>query len=444
MKVIKKILKGILIFIGSIFAFLALCCVVTLCWSGVQRAKGDVFNTLPETPADFVPSVRVVIFTDTHKENERTARAITRSYELFDNDETYAGVDGIFCLGDFSSIGYPDDYEAYIAATDEVVRAETPFVTLLGNHEMKRKDNVEIFRDQFGYEPNAVYEINGFSFIAFSGERSLTEWTMTPSSLKWAADRLKEAEAKAGDKPVFVLQHPHNFGTVYGSTIWCTPQTNVLWNGHNKVVNFSGHSHFPMNDPRSINQTTYTSVGVGGMARFELDRNYIVGQHPDGYDTAFQFAVVEADLDGSVRIREYDMNSGTFFNDYYIENVNDPSTYAYTFKNLKAHDSTPVFPQGVSASASRNDDGEWVLSFDDAKCNYIVHDYTITIKDASGSKVLKKTFVDNYYVIDGDDHAHFRIGKDTLSEGGSYTAEIVAQSAYHFKSDKITLPFTAE
>lgn len=84
-----------------------------------------------------------------------------------------------------------------------------------------------------------------------------------------------------------------------------------------------------MNDPRSINQTTYTSASVGAMARFELDKNYIVGQHPERYEDAAQFCVVEADNDGRVRIRGYDLLSDTFFCEYYIENINNTDSYAY-------------------------------------------------------------------------------------------------------------------
>ncbi|MBR3768609.1 MAG: hypothetical protein IKL10_10295 [Clostridia bacterium] len=48
------------------------------------------------------------------------------------------------------------------------------------------------------------------------------------------------------------------------------------------------------------------------MARFELDENYIIGQHPERYENAAQFCIVEADNDGSVRLRGYDLLSDTF------------------------------------------------------------------------------------------------------------------------------------
>ena len=446
-KVLKKTGKIIGIVLACIIGFLAVLCVITLIWGGAQRAKGSVYNELPTVPEDFKPAVRLIVFTDTHNENENVADAIDTSYKLFDNDKTYKGVDAFYCLGDISSIGGDNDYAAYKETLDAHVRKETTCITIHGNHEFKQKnDYYDYFKKNFGYEPDNVQEINGFSCIAFSGERSLTEWTFTPKSLKWLDTQIKDAEKKADGKAVFVFQHPHPWGTVYGSTVWGDPQINVVLNGHTSVVDFSGHSHFPLNDPRSINQASYTSVGCGAMARFELDNNYIVGQHPDGYEDAAQICIAEADSDGSVRIRGYDLLSDTYFCDYYIDNVNDKKAFPYTFKNMKAHDAAPVFKEGTKASAKKNEEGEWVISFDEAEAapGYIVHAYKVTIKDENGKKIFSKNFIDDYFVIDDDDTADFRIGNDTLESGKKYKVTVRAESAYHKYSEPITLDFTAE
>lgn len=443
-KILKGIGKAIGIFFGAIFGFLALCVVVTLCWGGVQASRGSVMNTLPEVPDDFVPEVRFAVYTDTHNENENVADALDTLHTLFADDETYKGVDAVFGLGDFTSIGEENHFEDFVNTLKAHEYEGTQLINILGNHEMKNKNACEYFRKYFGYEPDTVHDINGFTFICFSGSPSLLEWTFSIKDLKWLSDEVDKAVEKADGKPVFVMQHPHNFGTVYGSAVWCDPQINPIYNGKTNVVSFSGHSHFPANDPRSINQSTYTSIGAGAMARFELDKNYVVGQHPDGYDTAAEVIVVEADSAGRVRARGYDLNSDTFFYDYFIENVNDRDTFAYTYKNLKAHDSAPVFDENTAVSVKKNDGGEWVLSFNEAKSNYIVHHYNIKITDENGKKVFKDTFIDDYFVIDDDDTADFRIDGGVLEAGRKYTAQITAVSAYHLKSETLKLEFTAE
>ncbi len=407
---------------------------------------GRVTDTLPQTPADFVPTVRVVAFTDSHNKNDHVADAIDTAYSLFDEDTTYAGVDGFFGLGDFSSVGGEDDYLNYANTLKEHVREETVLINIHGNHEFKNDNYKEYFLKYFEHDPDTVTEINGFSFIAFSGDRSLTEWTFTPKSLKWLDKSISEAEKKANGKAVFVFQHPHAWGTVYGSTYWSDPQLNIVFNKHPGIVDFSGHSHFPANDPRSILQTSYTTVGCGAMATFELDKNFIPGQHPDGYDPAAQMTVIEADNDGSVRIRIYDLLSDTYLNDYYIEDANDKNTFAYTYKNRKAHDTAPVFPEEARAAAYKNDNNEWIISFDEAKPadGYIVHNYKVTILDDNGKKILSDTFIDDYFVIDEDNTADFRIGNDTLESGKTYKLKVQAESAYHLKSETVELSFTAQ
>ncbi|MBO4894767.1 MAG: metallophosphoesterase [Clostridia bacterium] len=431
--------------IGAVFGVVMVLTVV-LPAQLVLIMGGTVTDEFPQTPSDFVPTVRLVAFTDTHNRNDNVALAVDTAYELFDNDETYAGVDAFFGLGDFSSVGGEGDYERYAQTLNEHVREETILVNIHGNHEFKDDNYKEYFAKYFDHEPDTVTDVNGFSCIAFSGTRSMTEWTFTSSSLNWLDKSISEAQAKADGKAVFVFQHPHAWGTVYGSTYWGDPQLNVIFNKHPGIVDFSGHSHYPMNDPRSILQTSYTTVGCGAMATFETDKNLLPGHHPDGYDKAAQICVIEADNDGSVRIRAYDLLSGSYINDYYIDNVNDSKTYAYTYKNLKAHDEAPVFAEGTSATAYKNEGGEWVISFDEAKAadGYIVHNYDITIKDENGKKVFSDKFVDDYFVIDDDDTADFRIGTDTLESGKTYTLSVKAQSAYKKNSKTINLEFTAQ
>ena len=432
-------------FIGILFGLITVLNVI-LPFGGVNRLTGTVTDSLPVTPEDFVPTIRLVAFTDSHNQNHHVADAIDTAYELFDGDTIYEGVDGFFGLGDFSSVGFEGDYVNYVNTLKEHVRPETVCINIHGNHEFKHDSYREYFINNFGYDPNTVTEINGFSCIAFSGERGATEWTFTADSLKWLSDAINEAETKADGKAIFVFNHPHPWGTVYGSTVWSDPQLNIVLNNHTAVVDFSGHSHFPLNDPRSINQTTYTAFGCGAMATFETDKDYIPGQHPDGYDPAAQMCVIEADNDGSVRIRGYDLLSDTFICEYYIDNVNDRASFPYTFKNMYAHDTKPVFPEDASATASRNENGEWVISFDEATAapGYIIHEYRVTIQNDKGIIIYSKNFVDDYFVFDDDQTADFRIGTDTLEAGKNYTLIVRAESAYHKYSTPIKLTFTAE
>ncbi len=180
------------------------------------------------------------------------------------------------------------------------------------------------------------------------------------------------------------------------------------------------------------------------MARFELDKDYIVGQHPERYEDAAQFCVVEADNDGSVRIMGYDLLSDTFFCEYYIDNINDSDSYAYTYKNMKANDTAPVFGNDTFVSANTDENGDYRISFTHAEVpeGYIVHEYKIKIEDGNGKEIYKDNIIADYYIIDDIDTQSFTVSKNTLEAGKTYNLTVTAESSYHFYSEPITLTFT--
>lgn len=409
-----------------------------------QVIGGNVTDGFPSTPDDFVPAIRFVVFTDSHNNNARVGAMIDTAYEMFDDDEKYQGIDAFCSLGDFSSVGTESDYDNFIATLNEHIRPETKAVCILGNHETKQDYSLDLFREKFGYDPFNVTEVNGFSFISLSSYPHVTEWTYPRSVIHWAKQQLAAVEKKNDGRAVFVLQHPHNFATVYGSSFYCEPQLNNIWSGHSEIVCFSGHSHFPSCDPRSLNQSSYTNVGCGAIDRFELEKNCIINQHPDNYDKAAEFTVVEADNDGSVHILGYDLNSGTCFRDAYIDDVNDVKNYTYSYKNMKRHDPAPVFSDDTSGRAVQNENGEWILSFDEAEDNFIVHSYTVKITDENGKRVYREKLLNDYYFFDGDNIADFNIGAETLQSGKTYKVKITAENAYLRSSKPITISVTAE
>jgi hypothetical protein len=103
-------------------------------------------------------------------------------------------------------------------------------------------------------------------------------------------------------------------GTVYGSANWGEDElTDILMN-YPQIIDFSGHSHAPINDPRSIHQRHFTCLGTGTLSYFELDEfDKYYGTIPPGNDRAAQMLFVEADADMRVRVYPYDLITSNFF-----------------------------------------------------------------------------------------------------------------------------------
>ena len=93
----------------------------------------------------------------------------------------------------------------------------------------------------------------------------------TYTASDWAKEELKKAAEDDPTKPIFVQQHYHITNTVYGSDLWGTDVFTSILNKYPQVIDFSGHSHYPINDPRSIWQGRFTALGCGTLAYFELE-----------------------------------------------------------------------------------------------------------------------------------------------------------------------------
>lgn len=398
------------------------------------------FDEMPSVPDDFTPAIRFVVCTDSHNNNDNIVDMVNTCYEIYGDD----GIDLFAHCGDFTEIGTDGEmqrfYDAFTAAVDG--KAET--LVILGNHDLKQGyDAHERYCEIFGVDSSERHlVVNGFHFIGIPSYTQSAIQLAGPSKIAWARQQLKEAEKDSGNLPVFTFMHPHNRATVYGSVIWGCDAFNSVWEGHSRVVSFSGHSHFPIEDPRSIWQGTYTSLGAGAMERFELEKDLIWSQHPDGYEDAAEFLVVEADRNGAVKIDAYDLNTDTFFLTYFIKDVNDPSCFAYTYKNRIKYDDAPVWADDAEINCEFNENGEMLLTFDKASDKLAVHDYKVEVKNDLGITVLRKTFLSDYFLQGTPDTATLNLGEVKLRDGKNFKVKITAVNSYYETSQPLTAEFT--
>ena len=401
---------------------------------------------LPTTPTDFESAIRFVVFSDNHTEvgenyadGHRVIDMINTCFDMYGDD----GIDLFVNCGDFTEYGKDPQAEQYIKAFYDTIgdRAET--MVILGNHDLKQTyEAQEHFRETFGIETGEQsITIKGFHFIGVPSYTKSAIQIIPETTVNWAASELKKAEADSNNLPVFTFQHPHNTGTVYGSTIWGCSSLNRVWESHSRVVNFSGHSHFPISDPRSIWQGSYTAVGTGAMARYELEKDLIWGQHPANYTDAAEFWIVEADKDGSVRMSAYDLNTDTFFRTYYIDNVNDSSSFAYTYKNMEKNDTKPEFSSDAKVTYAVNDNGEYEITFDKATTNFVVQNYKIMVYNKLGLLVHSKTYLSDYYLQGMPDTMTINLGDLNIDNGDKFTVKIIAASAYGKLSEPLSVTF---
>lgn len=421
-------------FFGIIFSVMLF---ILSCFQGIMTKGTD---NMPATPDSFVPAIRFLACSDVHEANDRFADMMSTAYGLYDNDPVYPGIDAVTVAGDFTNSGTEEQIIAFKNTVDASVREGTESFVILGNHELHTESSRECFKRVFGVDPERHITINGFHFIGVSNFSN----GYPASTVAWASEEVNSAIESAPELPVFTFQHPHNTATVYGSVNWGSPALTPAWENNSNVINFSGHSHYPMNDPRSIWQGSYTALGCGTLKYFEMELDLKAGQFPTDNDQAAQFYIVEADRDGSVRIRCYDLISHTFFGEeYYIDKVSDTSTFAYTYKNRMSYDNAPVFADGAEAQVVKNEKGEYILTFDKAQDKLIVHDYKIKVTSSLGIVKYSESIMSDYYLVNDRTVQTYNLGALDLKAGETYKVEIIAVNAYYELSEGLFCTFKA-
>jgi len=254
----------------------------------------------------FEPVLRFLVCSDIHYEDEVTPVRkyfedyVTMGYELARQHPRYKSLDALYICGDFLNTGTEAQFLAFRDSLQRVVREETKVVPLLAGHEYVHAAGnghdavgkiadmfgpdfwdtvnapvyaVERLRDILGCEEDTHNVINGFHFIAISNTRTATQWydSYTKEKMDWLLEQVRIACEDSPNRPVFLFQHHHLYGTVYGKDGWSKPELCLPLVKYPQIVDFSGHSHAPCTDPRSVFQRDYTCVGTGAMYYVEYN-----------------------------------------------------------------------------------------------------------------------------------------------------------------------------
>jgi len=310
----------------------------------------------------FLPTTRFAVASDVHisgsgVEEARLARLFDTVYEYADHHSDYQEVDGIFFAGDCADRGDKNLINSFFEIANSKVRKGTVLRAVPGNHEFyNTQTTASDFMEAGNYsELNVDLTINGYHFIFIYPDNDGSGYSAT--TLLWLENRIHRAESQdpTGSKPIFVFQHQHPAGTVYGSDNWGLASLTAVLQNHPQVVDFSGHSHFPINDPRSIWQGSFTALGDGTLSYYEMgivdykddsifatDREGGYGESYSGYRDAAQYYIVEVDDNNAICIKGYDLLSDTIIVEYHIRSVASPLLYTYTDTRANSSD-TPVF-----------------------------------------------------------------------------------------------------
>lgn len=356
---------------------------------------------------NFTPTLRFAVMSDFHysKDNpeyrERFAKAMEALYK-YSKSESYPFLDALYVVGDFTERGTTEEMQMFCDDCKAYVKSETLVAITLANHELHYMPDynkaLSDFKEIFNMAPDRHEVIKGYHFISLSTIRDKGPWDDSFNDEKRAflKKELEKARADTKNKPIFVFRHPGIPETILGGVGGNTDVYPIL-SEYPQVIDFSGHSHNPVNDPREINQKNITTIGTGSMSYICSGgwSDFHIENRRLGRGCA-HFRVVEADDSGNVRIRGVDAISGNFFeNDAFISDCHDKSKHKYTSR--RALDATPPYFDKQARVTAQICDRKLKISFPRAFSERErVKEYDIRFFDQNGVAMGQKNIYSDF------------------------------------------------
>ena len=403
-----------------------------------------------DTSADFVPVIRLAVCSDTHIDNATDMRAsrlgklFDTAYRYADAHPTYQKLDAVLMAGDITDTGWDYQYKALKDIIAAHIRPETQLVTTMGNHEWIG-GGPDVYLACMSDTLDTHVVINGFHIIGVS-PRNRNDYPA--AQIRWLKNELKAAAEDAPGMPIFTFQHHHIKDTVYVSRSWYTPDYATLrkaLGAYPQVIDFSGDSHGPMNNPLSIWQEECTFLNTGTLYYFEMERGMTGGTLPPGKENAAQYYIVEADAAGRVLIQPYNILTDDFFRTpsntdapdeqlrYRIEQPSDPASFLYTPERGKTA-SAPYFPEGSEIALSDITDSSVTVTVPQAMDDQCIYSYRLVAETEGHSKEIK--FFSEYYFEPIPATVTSKV--KGLHDGASYTFSVYPVNAWGVEGEPIT------
>ncbi len=270
--------------------------------------------------------------------------------------------------------------------------------------------------------------------------------------LAWLDASLKKVTAEDPNAYIFVFTHPMPYNTCYGSTLsggsWYTTYLTDTLSKYPQVVTFGGHLHFPVNDERTIMQTTFTALGCGSVRYLAIEHGYSnmasATVPKDAHDVSSGL-LVQVDASGNVRVTRMDFsNNTTFKTPWELSYPTADKAHLTKYGFDRAEDNkaptltgTPVLSATVS-HANGIISGA-TLTVPAGSDDDLVHHYSVTVKNETTGQISQYKFLSDFYR-----HAQVSGMAKTLtfpldiSSAGKYTVEVTAVDSWDAESGKIT------
>ncbi|PEE43773.1 LamG-like jellyroll fold domain-containing protein [Bacillus pseudomycoides] len=353
--------------------------------------------------------------------------------------------DAFVIVGDFTDSGSNQQYDRFMQVYNQYANKDAVRMNSLGNHDywngLSAGDAQKRFLEKTGMESIYYHRVvKGYHFLVMSPEDGTTHGYYSDKQINWLKEEIAKAKADDPEKPIFVFLHQHIKETVYGSHEWGTKDSakiNEVLKDYPQAITFSGHSHYPLDDPRSIHQKDFTSVGTSSVSYMEVEGGKVQGNIPPGASDLSQGLLVEVD-DKEVTINRRDFHTNSWTGEPW--KVQLPAKKE-SFKHVENRDKEkPSFEQNAKLKVSNVTESSVTATFPQAVDNLLVHSYRLQARDKETGEIKNKLLAfSEFYRDPVPKELTFTLGG--LDSGKTYTLEAVAIDSFENESEQ---PLQAE
>ncbi len=407
-----------------------------------------------------------------------------------------SALDAHFFVGDSADSGHPDQYSELADLLNASVRK--PLGMVMGNHEYYNwSGDKERAQQEFKTFLSSKLQVagsfqipggknegqtdcdfviggdgtagSGYHVIAASAHPGGYDNSWYGDRQDWFRTHIAAAVAEDATKPVFLFTH-HPFG----NTVWYSEGGS--WNGqfgtdsadrsgndmafyrelaadYPQIIHFSGHTHIPLADPRSIYQDdgftliqTATFANNFWMAECGADDVGNTGGHPDAGQDANECELVEIDPSTNVvTVYRMDFRNGAILGTPWTINPQAGAAgFRYTHSGMAARSLAPLVDADASVTIPEESitagTASFALTADKVSPDLagleddVVMAYRIEIYDIASQNTLTydARFMTDYYKAVANQPAIFArpLFGTALSDDSDYLVRAYAQNAF--------------
>ena len=447
------------------------------------NTKPDSGNTTPDSgnkvdpSTPFVPTMRFVVTSDIHTRttennymsHDRLDQFYQTAYAYADAQTDYKKLDGMFFIGDITNNGELEEYAHFFNYVKAKTRTGTVAQAVIGNHEFYDTGNYTSasmtnapirFMEQSGDKSVDKHQvINGYHFITMGMDKynKNSNLYFSTAKLAWLKKELDAAVAADPTKPIFLFQHEPPKDTVVGSySVNGDKGLKTLLANYPQVIDFSGHSHRPLSNTRSIWQDSFTALNTGSLAYLSVaipghekysdggicatDKEGSWGTEQDMRDGVMYY-IVETDQHNRVRIQIYNMLTLSIWGEPYIIDSLNPKDFKYTDARKDAADK-PVFAANATLTLQGVTSKTVTVALPQATSKDIVQSYRVELYQGS---TLKETAYRLACTNYGDAAPKtIRATFSGLEASTAYTVKVYAVNSWAKESSPLVLNFTSK